>query len=63
MNLDHLNGGAKMAGDLVATTGAATVAVSHFAEVFTPIVTLLIALITLAWWVLRFIDRAKGDGE
>lgn len=52
---------AKQAGDVVATAGAAVVTVSHWAEIVTPILTLLIALVTLAWWVMRFIERAGGQ--
>lgn len=59
MRLDHQKSIA-MAGDVMASAGALVMAASHWAEVLTPIVTLLVGLATLAWWGLRFVDRWRG---
>lgn len=50
------------AGDLGATAASLLLSASHWAEVLTPIVTLLVGLATLAWWMLRFFDRWQGGG-
>lgn len=47
----------KNATDIAATGGGALVAVSHWAEVVTPIVALLVGLLTLTWWIIRLFDR------
>ena len=62
MTLDRIGDGWKVVGDAGATAGAALVTLSHWAEIITPILTLLIALATLAWWIVRFVDRVKGGG-
>lgn len=49
----------KHAGDISATATGLIVLLSHWAEVLTPILTFLIALATLTWWALRFIDRMR----
>lgn len=59
MRLDQHKGFA-LAGDLGASLVALLMAASHWAEILTPIVTLLVGLATLAWWMLRFWDRAQG---
>lgn len=53
----------KHAGDIGATATGLIVLLSHWAEVLTPILTFLIALATLAWWALRFIDRVRKKKE
>lgn len=59
MRLDHQKGIAA-AGDAAASAVAIVMAVSHWAEILTPIVTLLVGLATLTWWMLRFWDRWLG---
>lgn len=49
----------KQAGDLGATISTALVLISHWAEIATPIVTLLIALLTLGWWVMRYVEKLR----
>jgi len=47
----------KHLGDLGASISTIFVMVSHFAALATPIITLLIALLTLGWWVLRYVEK------
>lgn len=51
---------AKHIGDVGASVGTAFVAVSQFAEIATPILAMLIGLMTLVWWLFRFWDRFNG---
>jgi hypothetical protein len=44
----------KHAGDIGATIASAFVAVSHWAELATPILSFVIALATCVWWAIRF---------
>lgn len=46
----------KHAGDVGATITGSLVVVSHWAEVITPILSVIIALMTIAWWTLRFVQ-------
>lgn len=55
--VQHLSEGTKNVMDVAASTGAIVVAVSHVAAVLTPILTFLIALLTLSWWIVRLWDR------
>jgi len=47
----------KTAGDVAASGGSALVALSHWSEVLTPIIALLVGLMTLIWWSIRLFDR------
>jgi Flp pilus assembly protein TadB len=49
----------KHMGDFGATVAAALVAVSHWAQILSPIITVLVGLSTLAWWVLRWREYRK----
>lgn len=55
--IEHLPEGAKAAGDIAASMGAVVTVLSHWALTLTPILTFLIALATLAWWILRFYEK------
>lgn len=52
----------KTGGDLAASAASTVVVVSHWAQVVTPIIALLVGLLTLAWWTIRLWDRFK-DGS
>jgi Flp pilus assembly protein TadB len=49
----------KHMGDVGASAAAALVALSHWASILSPIVSLLVGAATLAWWALRFREWAK----
>lgn len=54
----------KNIGDIGASAASTLVVVSHWSEVLTPIIALLVGLLTLAWWAVRLWDRfAKGGAE
>lgn len=44
----------KHAGDIGASIASLFLAISHFAEIVTPILTMLIALATAGWWAVRW---------
>lgn len=46
--------------DHVAAGGSALTSVAYYAEALTPILTCAVLIITFAWYVMRFIDRARG---
>lgn len=52
-------------GDVLATIGAIVASASQLAQLITPILTFLIAAMTLAWWIVRFAEklRANKTGE
>lgn len=54
---------AKHAIDLAASGSGLFVVISHWAELATPIVTLLVGLITLVWWTIRLIEKFRGKGD
>jgi hypothetical protein len=49
----------KPVGDLAASVASAVVVVSHWSEVVTPIVALLVGVLTLVWWSIRLWDRFR----
>jgi Flp pilus assembly protein TadB len=49
----------KHAGDIGASAAAAVVALSHWAQVLSPILSMLVGLATLAWWAIRFREWAR----
>lgn len=52
------------AGDLVASFSAFLVIVSHWSEVLTPIVALIVGVLTAIWWCIRLRDRlVNGVGK
>ena len=51
----------KHLGDIGASISGAFLVVSHFAELATPILTFLIALLTAAWWIMRWAKVLKDD--
>lgn len=53
----------KNIGDIGASAGSALVVVSHWSEVLTPIIALLVGLLTLIWWAVRLWDRFRPEGE
>lgn len=53
----------KHAGDVGATVAAILVAVSHWASIITPIITMVIALLTLGWWLWRYVEKLRGKKE
>lgn len=61
MRLDQHKGFA-LAGDLGASLGALVMAISHWAAILNPIVTLLVGMAALIWWGLRYRDRMAGKG-
>lgn len=50
----------KNAGDIAASGATVVTAMSQWAEVLTPILALMIAVLTLAWWAWRFWDKVRG---
>lgn len=50
----------KTGGDIAASAGSTLVVLSHWSELLTPIVALLVGLLTLAWWIVRLCDRFAG---
>ena len=46
----------KHAGDLAASITAGVTIVSQWAGVLTPIVSLLVLLATLGWWIIRYAE-------
>lgn len=54
---------AKHAGDLAASGSGLFVVASHWAELATPIITLLVGLVTLAWWSIRLVERFRSGRE
>lgn len=64
MSVQHSHEAAvKNIGDIGASAGSALVVVSHWSEVLTPIVALLVGLLTLIWWAVRLWDRFRPEGE
>lgn len=59
----HLDDSAKQAGDIAASIGAAIAVLSHWAQVLTPIVTLLIGLLTMGWWIARYWEHLSGEDD
>lgn len=53
----------KTGGDLTASAASTLVIVSHWSQVVTPIIALLVGLMTLAWWTVRLWDRFKAGRE
>ncbi len=53
----------KTGGDIAASVGSTLVVISHWSEVLTPIVALLVGLLTFAWWIIRLCDRFKQQGN
>lgn len=46
----------RQAGDVTASAGAVLVALGHWANALTPILTFLIAVATLGWWIIRYAE-------
>lgn len=53
----------KTAGDVAASAGSTLVIMSHWSEVLTPIIALLVGLLTLVWWSIRLIDRFQSGRD
>lgn len=53
----------KNIGDVGASAGSVLVVVSHWSEVLTPIIALLVGLLTLIWWAVRLWDRFRPGGQ
>lgn len=54
---------AKPAVDLAASAASAVVIVSHWSEILTPIIALLVGLLTLVWWSIRLWDRFRAGRQ
>jgi len=49
----------KHVGDIGASAASVSVVVSQWAQIITPILSMIIAIATLAWWIIRFADWWK----
>ncbi|HQS95099.1 hypothetical protein [Novosphingobium sp. 17-62-19] len=50
----------KTGGDVSASAASTLVIISHWSEILTPIIAVLVGLLTLLWWTIRLWDRFKA---